>query len=68
MSQYDQIDKASVPDFPNLEDPLPPRRLLQGGADVNALDDHGWAPLHVAAGAGAVPDAVNGVMFKTPIG
>eukprot|EP00435_Cladocopium_sp_Y103_P046440 s731_g13.t1 len=34
------------------------RRLLQGGADVNALDDHGWAPLHVAAGAGRL-DAMN---------
>ncbi len=31
----------------------PRRRLLAGGADVNALDDHGWAPLHLAAGAGA---------------
>eukprot|EP00434_Breviolum_minutum_P022577 symbB.v1.2.019922.t1/scaffold1652.1/size121070/2 len=34
------------------------RRLLAGGADVNALDDHGWAPLHLAAGAGRL-DAMN---------
>jgi hypothetical protein len=33
--------------------------LLQGGADVNALDDHGWAPLHVAAGAGVVARGEN---------
>ena len=30
------------------------RLLIERRADVNALDDHGWAPLHVAAGAGVV--------------
>ncbi|CAJ1451613.1 unnamed protein product [Effrenium voratum] len=30
------------------------RRLIEGRADVNQLDDRGWAPLHVAAGAGRI--------------
>ena len=32
--------------------PLWIRRLIEGRADVNALDAFGWAPLHLAAGAG----------------
>jgi ankyrin repeat protein len=30
------------------------RRLLEGGADVNASDDNGWTPLHFAAQSGSL--------------